>query len=265
MREATKPRDSRPWAFGGFNELEPTAMTLTRRIWWTVAVLSVALIAQTGVLWHLKSGPANTFDELKQGFALVPLQITTTDDAGRKSVWNGRTSPNEPQVRRALQFAAKDLILRRYRLADSDVELELYLVHSVEGEDRKHHPEICIRDVAGIPEDADGRKTIEIEKGRPAERIVFRPNSNQSVTLYYWHYTFVPNNQPNQDGLQRLYQTFSRNPPSITVQVATSCAADRLPLVEKQFLSALDRMLRDHFLPKDTRIGCDRLPIGLTR
>ena len=241
------------------------AMPLTRRIWWTIGVLLVTLIAQTGLLWHLKTGPVNTFDELRQSFIRLPFQITTTDDTGRTLIWKGGTSPDEPQVRQKLPFAAKDLLLRRYRLSDSDIGLELYLVHSSEGEDRKHHPEICVRDVAGIPEDADGRRIIEMEKDRPAQRLVFRPNPNQPVTLYYWHYTFVPNNQPNQDGLQRLYQTFSRNLPSITALVATNCSADRLPMVEKQFLSKLDRMLRDHFLPEHTRIGCDRLPIGLTR
>ena len=41
------------------------------------------------------------------------------------------------------------------------------MVYSHKGEDRKHHPEVCVREAAGKPEDVSARATLALDAERP--------------------------------------------------------------------------------------------------
>jgi hypothetical protein len=142
------------------------------------------------------------------------------------------------------------------------------MVHSRTGEDRAHHPEICVRDVGGAQEDRHGRAVLFLDgpaQRRPVQRFRFRmPGADDHTTIYYWHYTLDPLPNAQQSTMQRWHLRWSRRAPSVTVQVATAAAPADLPHVERSFLAAVDAALRAQYLPDTARMGCERLPIRFT-
>src|SRR4029079_4138754 len=98
---------------------------------------------------------------------------------------------------------------------------------------------------------------------RKVQRYCFASGKAHTMTVYYWHYTFVPAVQTQQTWLQRLHQTFSRFPPSVTAQITTTASPEQWPMIEKALLAPLDDHLRSHYLPDGAVMGCDRLPIAI--
>jgi hypothetical protein len=143
----------------------------------------------------------------------------------------------------------------------------LYVVYSRIGADRKHHPEVCLREVGGAPEVAAARQILYVDaaRQRSVQRFQFRTGVARLVTVYYWHYTFPRIPPEGQSLLQQLHQRLGRWPPSITVQVATTGGARQRAVVEETFLPAVDAALRQGVLPANARMACDRLPIRAVR
>ena len=168
-------------------------------------------------------------------------------------------------TRAKLAFDVEDLTVRAYQSTRGD-HARLYMIHTRSGEDRKHHPEICVRDVSGAPEDLAFRRQVPLSGDGAAQRFRFHTGPGRSMVMYYWHYTLAPDPAPGRTGLQRLHQELGVSAPSVTVQVSAAGDDPRaIEAIEGQLLPALDRAARERLLPKDTRTGCDRVPIGLSR
>jgi len=242
-------------------------MSLTARLLLINALVAVALAAQWGLNWHLQAGGPLGYADIRTPISQVPLVLSADGDAQESGCWRGKTNPHEEIIRKQLPFVPEDLVSRTYVLDGSPLFVNLYLVYSRQGDDRKHHPEICIRDVAGAPEDVSARRILRLENDetRPVQRFRFRTSSTHHTTVYYWHYTFPRIARADESRLQVLHQRLSKPAPSITVQVSTLAEVGDLDDIEKNFLVALDRTMRNAHVPEGTLMGTDRMPIALIR
>jgi hypothetical protein len=244
-------------------------VTLKRRLLVLTALLGVTLLVQVGLTRHMRSGSANLYPMIRKDISQLPQTLAAPDEPASTTAlarWVGKDA-NPEEVRKHLPYTPNDLVSRHYQLQGTGLGVNLYLVHSRQADDRKHHPEICIRDVTGAPEDLEARQLVYLDADgrRPVQRFRFRTGASQYTTVYYWHYTFSPLPQEGRTFLQVLYQRMATPAPSLTAQVTTTARPEEVGAVEKTFLVALDQALQKDYLPPDTVIGCDRLPIALTR
>jgi exosortase len=243
----------------------PGSIPPQRGLQWVIAWL---LVGGAG-LWllqaHLQEAGEWSYPNLQASLAGVPLSIPNGN--ADQALWKGQVlTDQEAHLRQRLSFA-DDLLMRIYRTEEGDW-VRVYMVHSRAGEDRKHHPEICIRDVSGAPEDVAFRQRVPLNAAGSAEaqRFRFWTGANRSLVVYYWHYTLEPVALEGQSRLQRLHQRVGISPPSVTVQVSTSGEnPNHLAAVEKTLLPALHAVMEHQILPAGSRCGCDRIPIGLAR
>jgi hypothetical protein len=248
-------------------------MSLSRRLLIAATCLALGVAAETALESHLGSAAATSYPTLRKQLAACPLELRTTTESqptagsSPSEVWRGVDLPGLKEFRASLPFHADDLVLRGYRELPAGPLVNLYLVHSRSGEDRKHHPEVCIREVTGAPEDlqARGRIYLDAEHQRAVQRFRFRTGTGQYTTVYYWHYTFEPAPQQGQSLIQFLHQRLSQPAPSLTVQVASLASPEELVAVETTFLVVLDANLQKEHLPAGSRLGCDRQPVSLIR
>jgi hypothetical protein len=254
-------------------------MSLSRRLLSAAVCLAVGVLAQAGLRWHLRSAEISPFPDLTASLASLPRDVANPlyekaseaagPDLSTPQGWRGLDHAGLDEFRKKLPYTADDLLSRRYfpyrDQTPSGPPLDLYIVYSRTGEDRKHHPEICIRDAAGSAEDVAARRQLLLDAAgeRPVMRFRFRTGPAQLTTVYYWHYTLEAPPGPRQSLLQALYQRQSHPAPSVTVQVSLAAADPDLEAVEKGFLGAVDAALSRHHLPPTARIGCNRLPIAL--
>ncbi len=230
-----------------------------------VACLLGASLAEGGLAWYLHGAEATPYPELRAPFAALPQDLSAPGES--KLGWHGRDVSNLDSFRAKLPYRADDLLYRIYAPSPSGAPLYLYLVYSRQGDDRKHHPEICIRDASGATEDFDARKQIPLDASgrRSVMRFRFRTGVGEYTTVYYWHYSLEAPPQPGQALLRRLYQRQNHPVPSITAQVSLVAAPAETEAVERGFLVAVDAALRAEQLPDTARIGCNRLPMTLIR
>lgn len=274
-------KDAGPVPSNDTGEAKPTAETppaprpgpaVGRGLFVGCAVLAAGIASQLALAAHVRPAGELGYPDLTGPFASLPLAYGFTDpDTRQKLLWKAEDSTEARDATRAkLPFKTDDLLVRNYGLFRADGNLigaaHVYMVHSRVGEDRKHHPEICVRDVSGSPEDLTFRGQLPLAEGGSAERFRFLTGPGRAVVVYYWHYTLPPNPIPGQTRLQRLHQQVGVSAPSITVQVtALAENAETLKAIEQGLLPALDRAARERCLPPGTRSGCDRIPIGLSR
>ncbi len=240
-------------------------MTTAARIWLSAGVLAAALLVQGGLMAHMMMGPVNTYPALRKPLAELTTELIVERKGASPFVWQFETVPIEEEVRKSLPYVPLDMIFRFGRCPDPNLAAQCYIVQSEYGEDRKHHPEICMRDVLQIPEDKSAAAIVELggDKNRPVQRFSFTKGPNQTYTVYYWHYTFQPEVSGEQTWLQALHQTYRRPPPSMTVQVTTTADRERWPMIERDLIATLDEKLRSTHLPRGVRMGCDRLSIAI--
>lgn len=223
-------------------------------------------MGQAALLSHLRQAGEFSFPTLQAPLSAVPLKCVS--EASGDVVWQGQEqSEAQLALRQRLPFRVDDLLLRTYRHR-SGTSARLYMVYSRAGEDRQHHPEICIRDVRGAPEDVAFRQQVPLEPSGEAQATRFRfwTGAGRFLVVYYWHYTLEPQATGGQSRLQAFHQRLGISSPSVTVQV--SLPADEptvLAEAESVLLPALHAAMRQRVLPPTSRCGCDRLPIGLAR
>jgi hypothetical protein len=230
--------------------------------------LALGVIAQLGLLAHLGRAEAGSYPELRGNLDDFPRVLNVSmGKTGPKTVWQSIDRSDLSVLRARLPFVADGLVSRNYGSRSAGHPLYVYMVYSRLGEDRKHHPEICIREVTGAPEDLQARRRVllDSEESRPVQRFRFRTGTSEYTTVYYWHYTLDPELSDQQTFVQSLHLRLSRAAPSVTIQVSSLAGEAALEDVEKGFLPALDAVLREAYLPPTARMGCDRLPIALVR
>jgi len=230
------------------------------------AVLALGVVGQFALAAHIRAAGELSYPALTGRLDSLPLVVT--DPTTGRAAWAGQDMTEARDATRAkLPFKADDLLVRAYQNEGGAV-VQLYMVHSRAGEDRKHHPEICIRDVSGAPEDLAFRQQVPLtpDGSARAQRFRFQTGVGRSVVVYYWHYTPVPAPDPDRTRLQTLHQRVGVTAPSVTVQVSAGTDDPKtLEAIEKQLLPALDRAARERVLPPGTETGCNRIPIGLAR
>lgn len=246
-------------------------MSPTSRLGAAVLLLGLTLVLQLGLVLHLGADSRSVFQSLQRPLSELPREITLEGKETRHLTWIGETRADEQEILGQLPFKPDDMISRNYLLQSAGVYATLYMVHSRVAEDRKHHPEICIREVAGLPE-VTPPDTLVLDgdkKKRPVRRFRFRTSPGMVTSVYYWHYTFQFAPTQEQSLFQTLHQTLGKPAPSITVQISTVAPENRLQavetLVEQTFLVALDNVLIKEHLPTKVEMGCESVPIALVR
>jgi hypothetical protein len=242
-------------------------MTTARR-WLILAsvLLTGAVLVQGALLAHLAPANPDCYPRLLRPFVDLPLTLGEVEEGAETPAWAGLDRPDLEALRKRLPFTADDLLNRVYQLRGTEQVVGVYMVHSRSGEDRKHHPEICIREVLGAPEDIAARRTLQLESDptRPVQRFRFKTGTQQFTTVYYWHYTFTPPPEASRSLLQVAHLRLGYSAPSVTVQVVTNASLDGLAPIEQSFLPLLDANLSSHHLPP-SRMACDRMPMTLIR
>src|SRR5262245_27142345 len=146
-------------------------------------------IVETGLQRYLKDAGPNAYPELRRPLSDLPLTLEDEEKPGSQGEsWVGA---DQPLMRTKLPYETDDLLYRHYGREPSGPAVDVYMVYSKLGDDRKHHPEICIRDVAGAPEDPAGRKLIQLDADgkRVVQRFRFLIGPAEApLTIYYWHY-----------------------------------------------------------------------------
>jgi exosortase len=227
-------------------------------LWPIVACLGVALAAQLALKAHLQAAGPESFPAARSTLAELPLQFT--------DVWQGKERPGLEELRGRLPYEADDLLLRDYQ-SGGGASAHVFAVYSHNGEDRKHHPEICIREVTGAPEDLGARAKVAIgaDSRRQVQRFVFQTGTVGRTTVYYWHYTFYGRSAGNS-ALKTLHQRLGQTPPSLTVQVSThSLDPNELQMIESSLLPAIDAALMARLVPETATLDSTRLPVALVR
>jgi hypothetical protein len=256
---------------------------------YAVACLAIGLAAQLGLWLHVRAAGAEPYPTMVRGLDQLPLDLQLPPSPRSRFLWMRTLQAHGFQVAAAPRWHGTDtdarelqalretlsqaqlvpdqLLVRSYTTAQSPYPVALYMIHSRTGEDRKHHPEVCIRDVAGAPEDLKARATVYLDAGRkrPAQRFRFRTGTESYRTVYYWHYTFKAPEREGMTLLQQIHQQQSRLAPSVTVQVSTLAPPEALPLIERSFLPALDAALERAHLPPKSQVGCNRMAISIIR
>src|SRR5262249_49165843 len=146
-------------------------MCLTRRLLLANGCLAVGVLGQLLLQWHLASAEEIPFPSLNK--RLAELSLVLPAEGGR---WQGAEAPGKADLQGQRKFDVEEMLWRSYQKRGTSLALNLYMVYTRDGEDRKHHPEICIRDVAGAPEDTKARELLylDAEKTRPVQRMRFR-------------------------------------------------------------------------------------------
>ncbi|MCS6865226.1 MAG: exosortase/archaeosortase family protein [Gemmataceae bacterium] len=234
-----------------------------------MVVATLGMIVGIGLQWalyeHLQVAGEASYPTLVRPLDTLPLTII--DPKTNEPAWIGKdnTGYREKLVEK-LPFPVDDLLVRVYQNADGELA-HVYMVYSRAGEDRKHHPEICIRDVNGSPEDLSFRRRVPLgPEGVQAQRFRFQKGVGRVTVVYYWHYTLVPAPQPGLTRWQQWHQRIGITAPSITAQVSLGSDDPRtIAAVEQQLLPQLHAAAQQGVLPPQTQTGCERLPIALAR
>jgi exosortase len=213
---------------------------------------------------HLDAAGEQSYPQANGGFDTIPLKFAPSTQANPG--WVGLDLVQErEEVRKQLLFRVDDLMYRGYQTTDQKSIASVYMVYSRTGEDRKHHPEVCIRDVSGAPEDPAFRTTVPLAAAdRKAQRFRFLSTGNQSTIVYYWHYTLTPE-AVARSPFQAIHQQIGTAPPSVTVQVRAPYDERTAQAIERELLPQLDAAMTRTVLPENTAVGCNRLPVVFVR
>lgn len=237
-------------------------MSLTRRLIACAVLVGAGAAGHYALVAHLDAAARGAFAELRAGLASFPADL----HAGDGSTWKGKEHPARKELLKQVPFADQ-VLYRVYAPESGDGALLLYAAHSRTGEDRKHHPEVCLREAAGTPEDFSARKRVPLQKDGSAwaQRFRFRSEQGGYMNLYYWHYTLPRLDAGAESALQGLHRRLAFAAPSISFQATTYAAGEELERFEANVLPAIDAALRAAVLPEGCTVGSDRIPVTFLR
>jgi hypothetical protein len=195
---------------------------------------------------HVQAPGPLLVTELVKPLAELPLQLGD---------WKGSDRPITDEK----TLYADQHLQRLYVNVRTQQSVLVWLAYSRDGEDRGHHPEVCMA-VAGRPEDASERQTFPAPGHiAPIQQYRFgTPGDRQWV--YYWHYTLTPPKTAETTELQRFYQRLHRRPSSITLEVFAPESRPTDGEHAREFALLLDEAIQSHLVPTATR-GSQRLPV----
>ena len=227
-------------------------------------LLAAGLAGQRALLDHLSVVKDREMPTIRQQLATLPAEFGGSDAQALK--WISREHPGREVLATQVEDFADEFLYRAYwpvKGRQAGKPASVYVVFSSEAGDRKHHPEVCVRDVSGAKEDTAAGKVIALggDESRTVQRFRFLPSADRAIVIYYWHYTLAPAPVERPSAFQKLHERYATTPPSVTVQVSTPASLEEAELLEKTLLVELDAALREGHLPADVRMGCDRIPI----
>jgi hypothetical protein len=245
---------------------------VTRRLLIAAGVLTLGVAAEFALGAHLRQAGEQSYpvllgrlESLHQG---PNGRIVVRDPQNGQPIWIGKDMPEaRDAILQKLYFKVEDVLVRVYQNGDG-TQAQLYMVYTLIGEDRKHHPEICVRDAGGAPEDLRFRQEVPLaaDGSASAMRFRFRTGAARSMVIYYWHYSPRPTLLDGQTAVQTIHQRIGVSAPSVTVQLTVyNDTPQALEAVERQLLPALHQEALQKVLPPGTETGCDRVPVRLAR
>lgn len=221
-------------------------MSLLTRSLLALVLLGTALGVQTALWWHLQSAPPLANVAPKRALAdAIPLEI-------------GDFVGQDVEIAENLLYG-DDHLKRTYVHKKTGQPITLWMIYSKVGEDRGHHPEICMA-VAGQAENPQGRGALDVPGSEvPIQQFLFgRPG--RQLWVYYWHYTLKPTREPGTSELQRVYQRLQRRFSSVTLHVSAYDALPQSRELAAEFVTQLDAAFQDD-LPENAYRGSDRTPV----
>ena len=223
-------------------------MSLRVRWWIAVAFLAGGLAGQELLRAHLTEVPLPAPAELQLPLAGLPREI---------GPWQAEDLPLAADA----QYADEHL-KRRYHHPERNQSLVLWAVYARDGEDRKHHPEVCMA-VAGRQEERQERQTLELDgPGAPAQQYRYRGLAG-AEWVFYWHYALPLRLDPQLDSLQRTYQRARCHASSVTLEVFAPSRTQGDLAAAQRFVRDLDATIRRHVGSEAVR-GSERLPVMVT-
>lgn len=221
-------------------------MSLKLRLVCVGVLLTGTVGGQMALARHLAAVDQVPPGELAQPLPELPLTL---------GPWQGE----DQEIDESTQYADAHLE-RVYVHAETQQSVSVWMAYSQTGEDRQHHPEICMA-VSGQPEDQSVRQTLEVP-GHPQPVQQYRfGRTGKFQRVFYWYY-LLPGAQNTQEltSVQKLYQKLRRKSASITLEVF---APERTPQdveAAEEFVRLLDAAFQTH-LPAGAERGNLRLPV----
>ncbi len=222
-------------------------MPLSTRLIVALVTLLGTLAVQCGLGWHLSApGPLEAVP-LVEPLAAVPLQLGD---------WQGKDrAPQEGATLYGDEYIQRDYTHRTRRQT-----VALWATYSHHGEDRGHHPEVCMV-VAGKREDPTVRQTCPVgDEEHAVQQYRFAGPLGDRQLVFYWHYTMPPEDPPGITAFQKLYQRLRRRPSSLTVEVFAPESRRDDDQYAREFVELVDQALAAHAGPAAIR-GNVRLPV----
>ncbi len=224
-------------------------MTMTIRVAVVAMSLGLLLAAKTALFGYLQAaGPLRPV-ALVRPLATFPWEL---------GPWRGRDLATNPRF-----LYGDDHLSRVYGRRDRQQTFQLWMAYSAVGEDRGHHPEVCMM-AAGLAEDPAGRALVPAEgHAEPIQQFRFgRVEEGKAVCGLYWHYTLAPPADDRASAIQRAYQRFQRRPSSLTIEVFSRAVAEKDVALRGSSRCAVDRAVQSSLPPGAVR-GSARLPVLL--
>lgn len=214
------------------------------RLLTAAAIVMACVLLHVLVVRHLAAAGELPTIGLRRPLAELPMSI---------GGWVGR----DVEINDENQNFGEDFVQRIYQLPGTPQGALVWIVYAADGEDRGHHPEICMA-VAGKREHTDERATLDVPgHEQPVQQYRFG-SSHDSQWVFYWHYTLNPPPNEELDDLQRTYQRMRRRPSSMTLEVFAPGGTDIAKLHE--FVIELDAAVHEH-LPAHAERGSRRSPV----
>ena len=235
-RAGSSPVDS------GLRTIHAPGLTLRVRLAALTVVLATAA-GLDGALQQAIAAPGRiTTIGLERSLAAFPTEL---------GEWSGADTPVENSA-----FLYGDEHLHRvYRHRRSGQTLTVWMIYTEDGRDRRHHPEVCMRDI-GCVEERDQRAALPVAgHDQPVQRFFFRnPGGRAGQWVYYWYYVFreATSDQP-PTVWQRLLEKGGRMRSGMTVEIFAPQLADGDAARTDDFTRQLDRALQTHLPERAVR------------
>lgn len=209
-------------------------------------LLGLCLVVQGGLAWHATAAGALQDVSLKQ-----PLETAVPRELGD---WVGQDAEISDLAR-----YGDDYLKRHYIHRKTGQVVTLWMAYSRHGEDRGHHPEICLT-ASGQAENPRGKQSITVagQDGPIQQYLYGRQGKDQWI--YYWHYTLKDPQMAETSVVQRLYQRSQRRESSVTLEVFAPNSSENAREGAVEFVTLIDQLMQQE-LPQPAIRDCRRAPV----
>ena len=213
-----------------------------------IGIISVAAACQAGLYVHVRRAAPEP----------VALVKPICDIPHRLGPWHGVDVEADGTVDFADQY-----VKRTYRHKDSGRQVTLWTAYSQDGDDRTHHPQLCMA-VLGRRENETLRRSAPLPGPGDPARVCHFGRPGQGTWTFYWHYSLRPPCETITSPLARAFHRLRRMGPSVTVELFVPEESDDDVACASGFARLVDAALRSHVGPAAVR-GSSPLSVVQTR